>query len=61
MCVYIYIYKEKLFMSEDYSCSLFNNNAQLSKTANKLSIDQIFSQHYEEKNMSWCCFNESSA
>ncbi len=43
--IYTYIYKEKLFMSEDYSCSFFNNNAQSDKTANKLSISQTSSQH----------------
>ena len=44
VCVYTYINKKKLFMSEDYSCSLFNNNVQSDKTTNKLSISQTSSQ-----------------
>ncbi len=47
-CIYMYMYKEKLFMSENYSCSLSNNNAQSNKTANKLSISQTSSQHYNK-------------
>jgi len=46
-CMYVCMYIEKLFMLKDYSCSFFNNNVQLSKTANKLSISQMSSQHYD--------------
>jgi len=42
VCIYIYMYKEKLFMSEDYSCSSFNNNAQSDKQlTNYLSVRHL--------------------
>jgi len=52
-CVYVcvYISEEKLFMLKNYSCSLFNDNAQSSKTANKLSISQTSLQQQNVKNM----------
>jgi len=44
VCVYVYMYEEKLFMLKNYLCSLFNNNVQSDKTTNKLSISQTSSQ-----------------